>query len=520
MRRIDRIKLLVFWGLLSCVAVHILQQNALSPAPAQSERRVLLKPDAFHEMMKPETVAGAGFRLPGWIIWGGSTIQDDAGRYHLFVSRWNATLGHNAWGTSSEIAHAVSDSLLGPWTFYDVALPRRGRHFWDGMATHNPNIHYHRQRNEYVLFYIGMTYDFEPPFNESVQFGKKESNRSLYERAWNSKRVGVASSKSLYGPWRRLNSPIIHPRPGHWDGAITSNPTATFLQDGSTILFYKSISVGYPVRDTLEPPPVFHIGGAIAESPLGPYRRIQEEPILAFNGVEIAAEDPFLWYCPLSGRLHLIFKSMNTLRKRHLYPVTCAPDIKRNPQACSTLVVPGGWLAYTYTAWGGNTSTWSKPQVAFNRTLTVLEDDKALGEDGGGKQATSWRQPSELLRGLRRRPSLVLGLPAVTNQRRFVLDAIVKSRGEKGAAAAALPVADNFGRLTVDRLERPQLFFDASGTPTHLFAAMMINGSSANVALRMAPRPNGTRWGLPRFYLPKVFSRMLARTRRISVGSI
>ena len=104
--------------------------------------------------------------------------------------------------TSSEVVHAVSHSPHGPWHLRDVALPRRGRHYWDGMATHNPTVHYDELRRQYVLFYIGTTFSFDLPR------GGPLTNRSLYELAWNAKRIGVATSPSLYGPWRRLSAPI------------------------------------------------------------------------------------------------------------------------------------------------------------------------------------------------------------------------------------------------------------------------------------------------------------------------
>ena len=168
-----------------------------------------------------ETIAGSGLRQEGYLVWGGSVIEEN-GLYHLFVSRWPTALGHNAWTTSSEVAHAVSTNPLGPWTVRDVALPRRGKQWWDGMATHNPTVHWHPRRREYVLYYIGMTFDFAPPKDAPLL------NRSQYETAWNAKRVGVATSTSLDGPWRRSSHPVLEPRVGHWDGGITSNPAVTF----------------------------------------------------------------------------------------------------------------------------------------------------------------------------------------------------------------------------------------------------------------------------------------------------
>lgn len=182
-----------------------------------------------HMFSSATTVRDSGFGLPGSVVWGASVIRGDDGLFHSFASRWSEQLGHTAWVMSSEIVHGVSASPLGPFELRGVALPRRGASHWDGMATHNPTIHWDAARREYALFYIGITYDFAPPQPAHGPF----TNRTQYELAWNNKRIGVASSASLDGPWRRRDVPILEPRPGEWDGGITSNPAPHIAPDGS-----------------------------------------------------------------------------------------------------------------------------------------------------------------------------------------------------------------------------------------------------------------------------------------------
>jgi len=74
----------------------------------------------------------ARFIDPDYYIWCGSLIRGDDRKYHLFYSRWARKLGHYAWVTHSEIAHAVSDSPTGPFQHVNGALPARGNPFWDG----------------------------------------------------------------------------------------------------------------------------------------------------------------------------------------------------------------------------------------------------------------------------------------------------------------------------------------------------------------------------------------------------
>lgn len=267
--------------------------------------------------------------------------------------------------------------------------------------------------------------------------------RSLYETAWNSKRVGVATAATPDGPWRRRDTPVLSPRPGRWDAAITSNPAAAFLADGSTVLLYKSLGIGYPQRNTARPRPLFKLGAARSStsSARGPYRRmhrgtplpIPSGPLLASGAAAAAAaaEDPYLWRCAVSGRLHLLFKTMLPIRR-----------------ADHSVAVPGGGLAYTHTADGGGLGWWAPPRLAFNRTMRVARNAE----------------------------------PGVDDNRRAVDDTrVAEASGTTTTAAGDFQVAD--------RLERPQLIFDADGVPTHAFLAMMRNGSSSSVVLRLAPPP-------------------------------
>ena len=138
--------------------------------------------------------ASGGYSQAGFEVWGGSVVRGDDGMYHMFASRWPSALGHNGWATSSEVVRARAPTAAGPYTFEAVVLPRRGAAYWDGMMTHNPTIRYDPIRQEYALWYIGLSYDFPPP-------SEVAPTRAEYNQAWNGKRVGVATSKSLEGPW-------------------------------------------------------------------------------------------------------------------------------------------------------------------------------------------------------------------------------------------------------------------------------------------------------------------------------
>lgn len=111
----------------------------------------------------------------------------------------------------------------GPYRFDKVILPPRGKEFWDGMATLNPTVIYHN--GKYLMYYVGITYDFKQPANHIP-------TRDMYEEAWNTTRIGLAVATSPDGPWERKDEPILLPRSGKWDGAVTTNPAPVVHEDG------------------------------------------------------------------------------------------------------------------------------------------------------------------------------------------------------------------------------------------------------------------------------------------------
>jgi hypothetical protein len=57
-----------------------------------------------------------------WDYWDGQIIYGPDGKYHIFASRWDQSLGHNAWFRSKAI-HAVSDNLIGPYIDKGLCWP-------------------------------------------------------------------------------------------------------------------------------------------------------------------------------------------------------------------------------------------------------------------------------------------------------------------------------------------------------------------------------------------------------------
>jgi hypothetical protein len=184
----------------------------------------------FQSMIQP-IPAMAKFINDSLYIWGGTLVKSHIDKkYHLFYSRWPREHGFSAWVTSSEIAHAVSDSPFGPFDFKDVALPHRGVEYWDGMYTHNPTVHFFN--GKYYLYYTG-------------NFGDGEITGShLNWTHRNNQRIGVAIADDPNGPWKRFDNPIIDISPdttAH-DAQMVANPSVTQMPDGRFLMVYKAVA--------------------------------------------------------------------------------------------------------------------------------------------------------------------------------------------------------------------------------------------------------------------------------------
>lgn len=247
--------------------------------------------DGVLNRLLPAPKAG-GFRMPGYWVWCGSAMRAEDGRYHLFAARWPQSLPFFAgYLACSEIVRAESATPEGPYVFQEVVLPARGAEYWDGRMTHNPTIC--RYGQEYLLFYIGSTYEGATPTAADL---RGEHADSTFTKTYQPFTIGVARADSLRGPWRRMEQPVLRPRPGKWDCTVATNPAPCVMDDGRILLYYRSNT-----------PQGLRIGLAAADAPDLPFERVCDEPVLRFaEGCHV--EDPFVWH--EAGRLHMLAKDM------------------------------------------------------------------------------------------------------------------------------------------------------------------------------------------------------------------
>lgn len=255
---------------------------------------------SLKERMLPAPIGG-GFKMDGYWVWCGSVIKGEDGNYHMFASRWKKTLPmHPGWLLASEVVRASSPTPEGPYEFQEIVLPARGAEYWDGRATHNPQIK--KVGNTYVLYYIGTTH----PFDDADENSKipYDDPRVIVSRA--NKRIGIATSKSVFGPWKRFDAPILNTRPDKFDNFLTSNPAPAIDDDGKVTMVYKTRTyVKRPYPKYLHGKMEF--GVAKAYSFDGIYKQILNQPMLTNPGYEL--EDPFIWID--EDGYNLIAKDMN-----------------------------------------------------------------------------------------------------------------------------------------------------------------------------------------------------------------
>lgn len=247
----------------------------------------------FHHLGKASRTPA--FESEGYWVWGSSVVKGEDGKYHMFVSRFPKSLPfHPGWMVASEIVHAISDVPQGPYKFSDVALPARGSQYWDGRSTHNPRIL--KQNGKYYLIYMGSTHPFADPTYDQLTL---DSKWCIVGRS--NKRIGMAVANSPYGPWKRMDEPILKTKPNTFYSFLTSNPSPVIQEDGSVMMIFKGRS--YKGNDGNSE---MSLGMAYAPSIEGPYQVVNnDQPIFQVDG-QGEAEDPYLWKD--KDGFHAIFK--------------------------------------------------------------------------------------------------------------------------------------------------------------------------------------------------------------------
>lgn len=171
---------------------------------------------------------------PLW-SWGGSPIKDTATppTYHVYSSRMSSNCGILHYCMNSEVIHLTSPNATGPFVYRETALAPRLNN-WDNGAVHGISVH-RLPNGTYALFYMGaMQTNLKE--NPNCTTGSGDSTANKTTGSHDGRRIGIATSASLAGPWKRLDAPLFGPDPGAWDNIDVSNPAPIIHKDGSVIM--------------------------------------------------------------------------------------------------------------------------------------------------------------------------------------------------------------------------------------------------------------------------------------------
>lgn len=256
-------------------------------------------------------------------VWGGSVVEGDDGKFHMFYSIFDAGADQpkfsDAWLLSSKIAYAVSDYPDKGFKSQKVVL--RGAiadgkpDAWDAQGVHNPHIK--KFNGKYFLYYIGSRDPGERPEGDPA-FGLSKRNRIQQVQA-----VSVISVDQIEdlvnGNFNRPTEPllrartrvkpdqVIDPSPAGTealpDNLIVVNPTIEYRpSDGKYLLYFKG--------NLYDPGWRGAHGVALSDHPEGPFTPQDEFmfDLRTEEGKIASAEDPYVWYHPGSELFYAIFK--------------------------------------------------------------------------------------------------------------------------------------------------------------------------------------------------------------------
>lgn len=214
----------------------------------------------FKELLPEEFNKSNIIEEEDYNVWGTNILKGKDGKYHAIYSRWLKSRGHHGWVTHSEIAHAVSDSLTGPYKFRNLVLPPRGNTYWDGECTHNPHVIEHD--GKYYLYHMGNKGSGYWASTPDDRMPSIQNDKEWWVNR-NNQRVGLAVADDLNGVWKRFDKPLIDVTGNRM---MTSTPTISKRTDGKLLLAYKYV----------EPHPKFKNGKVVhvtslSNSPMGPF---------------------------------------------------------------------------------------------------------------------------------------------------------------------------------------------------------------------------------------------------------
>ena len=204
--------------------------------------------------------------------WGMAPIYDENGKLHIFNS---VIPNKGSWIKHSKIIHWTADSIEGPYTLVgDVFASKEASY-------HNPQIS--KVADTYVLVYLLNIHG--------------DKNGSKQE-------VGIATAKSLDGPWKESELNPVIPASGKMGNhkiIHASNPSFVVTPEGKYRIYYKSMTDVLPLKKGFR-----EISFAESDTIEGPYVNYAHNPILSYADKQVDIEDPYAFH--YNGMYYMILE--------------------------------------------------------------------------------------------------------------------------------------------------------------------------------------------------------------------
>jgi len=304
-----------------------------------------------------------GYQEHNTSSWGGSVVKiGDV--YHMYVSRMSGFCGLNCWEGNSEIAHAVSNTPLGPFTFSEIVLPQ---------FAHGPTIH-QLDDGTLVLFHLGCSTPGNPvpdhppctcPYRNGTSGGGFISTPNP-RATCSSDYISLNTAPGPNGPWTMIGR--RNPTAGWASG--TTNPGLLIYANGTALMAYRGNAIAGPDSSNE------FLGLAEATTWKDNFASLDSSaPIVSHIG-----EDPYI-YQDKRGNYHIVYHDMegadrgghafsSNLKDWYNGPVPCytgevhyddGSSRKFQKRQRPQLIFEGGVPQYLYTGVipGGDTGDYS-----------------------------------------------------------------------------------------------------------------------------------------------------------------
>ena len=235
------------------------------------------------------------FRDNAYFNWCNSIIRGNDGKYHMFYARWNREKSFDAWLTHSTVAHAISDSPTGPYTYVNTVIDFEQDNYKAGsmITAHNPKIKYFN--GKYHLYFISTHLNHDITNDSLLKIGrigwhmKDNDRRYLREK----QRTYVAECDDLNGKWEINPKSLLEPT-----GPITTLVVNPAITQGPDNCYYMIVKGDKPGTTKFER----NQAVAVSDYPDRDFV-LQPKPVIK----DWDTEDVSMWYDDNSQRFYAVF---------------------------------------------------------------------------------------------------------------------------------------------------------------------------------------------------------------------